>query len=295
MKLLILAIDALDWSLFNKLNCTPFLSFLQMNGLSGELISPEIPLTPASFYEFYLGKSLHLSQNIPDKQLVLTLGDMDISHTIYDDIKRSYKSAIFEMPFLGQLRDLGEVFVSGITWKTEKIREYNQEHRVYPLSFKKYVDGFHYYGSYPTDIFDMENNQILERERLSYIYQILRDCPCEIISIYSRIIDSACHSITKDHVKNKELVQEKLIDLYSFIDTWINVLITEIVKPNIILIFSDHGFNPLEKQGKDWQGHSRHGTYILCGSMMWTGTKTFRTYQVNWIIRDILGINIKNL
>jgi len=166
--------------------------------------------------------------------------------------------------------------------------EYNHEHRAYPPCLKKYVERFHYYRSFGTQLFDMEEDQLLERERLSYIHQILRDHPCDVVSIYSRLIDSACHSVTPKH--EKRLVHEKLVELYSFMDNWVRVLTNEIVKPDAILVFSDHGFNPLKRTGNDWRGHNRQGAYIFYSYGVTHRIKPLRTYQINWVVKDILAL-----
>jgi len=179
--------------------------------------------------------------------------------------------------------------IAGLTY--DEYQDYNREHRTVPFHFyQKYLQGYSFYGQNQCDLFIIPKQYDYELCRFEYMQKILQDHPCDIVATYLRIIDVACHGTqTKDVVNHSKNVFYALYDLYQFVDKWTKILCTEIIHPDIVLIFSDHGFNPMEKQGLDWLAHNYDGTYILHGTNE-QGNKHKRIWQLHWLVKNICGI-----
>ena len=54
-------------------------------------------------------------------------------------------------------------------------------------------------------------------------------------------------------------------------------------------MFSDHGFNPMRKQGPDWRSHSYDGAYILHGIDK-RKKENKRIWQLHHMVKKICGI-----
>lgn len=287
--MLILAIDALDWNLFNKFECTPFLSKLTEKGLSGRLASSPVPLTPIAFGEFYTGQESFIMPNQPMRNIIQATYRINLGKTIFDDLSEKYRVGLIELPCLSKLREIGEFVIAGLTY--DEHQEYNHEYRAIPFHFyQKYLQGYQFYGQIQCDLFIIPKQYNYELRRFEYMQKIIQDHPCDIVATYLRIIDVACHGTKRRDVVNKpKKVALAIHDLYQFIDTWTEILCTKIVNPDIILIFSDHGFNSLKKQGQDWRSHNYDGTYILHGTDQ-QGSENKRIWQLHWLVKNICVI-----
>ena len=189
-KMLILAIDALDWELLSQFKSTPFLTELSQEGLYGRLASSPVPLTPIAFGEFYMGRESFIMPNQSMDRIVKSTYRLDMSYTIFDQLSEKYQVGLIEMPCLGKLRSIGEYIIAGLTYDEDRV--YNEDHRVLPSHYRKYISGYPFYGPVKCDLFNVKEQQDVEYRRFDYINKIVQENPCDIIAIYLRIVDATC-------------------------------------------------------------------------------------------------------
>lgn len=287
---LIVAIDAFDWNLWQELDATPFIDSLVNNGsLYGRLVPPPVPYTPFSFFEFYTGQENRI-QPTKNKFKAIARGALYTPDpNIFADLEHAYDVGILEMPHLGRLRRLGKVWVASFLGST--FDAYNIQVRTHPRSLIKYVEKFPAYRSFLYgQPFTFPIHFHREMSRLLYFRDILTDYPCDLIGTYTRILDEFCHRFPHDINYTEEICEKPLYTIYEFIDSWLKILVTKIVKPDVLLIWSDHGFDPRQEksQKRDWEGHNKNGFYLLHGTN-YHNEEERRIYQLHWLVKELCG------
>lgn len=286
---LIVAIDAFDWELFWELEATPFISsLLKEKSLYGRLVPAPIPYTPFSFFEFYTGQENRTKPTNNKFQTIAKGALYTPDPNIFSDLELLYDVGILELPLLGRLRQLGKVWVASFLGST--YANYNLQVRTHPRTLRKYVERYPpYYSLSFGQNFHYPWHFNREMGRLLYFRAILADYPCNLVGTYIRILDEFCHRFPNEIEVTTEIYEKPLHTLYSFIDSWLEILITQIIKPEVLLLWSDHGFDPRKNQGRDWEAHNHNGFYLLHGTDL-QGEEERRIWQLHWLTKEVCGL-----
>jgi len=253
--------------LINK-GIMPNLKRIIEKGTWGNLISPIPPITPASWTSFFTGVNpgkhrifgFIKDKYIPDKRCYINSTHIKAKKIWQILTETGLSSGIINVPITYPPDKLNGYMISGFP------TPYNPKNYTYPSNLEKEIKKI--VGKYIIDVQvsstpekDKEVYEIIEKiyyalsQRQKAILYLIKNYPTNFTTIVYETPDRLQHLFWKYIDEKNELYKskkakkyrKKILECYEYLDKCIGDILNNLSENSTLILISDHGFGPIEK------------------------------------------------
>lgn len=266
-KIIVIGIDGATWDLIKpwvEKDKLPTFKKLIQEGTWGELESTIPPMTGPAWVSFATGKNpgkhsfYNFMTRIPGKYETKLLNADDIKcKTLWEILSIARKKiAVLNVPVTYPLGKVNGIMISGLLTPSTK------SNFTYPPQFKqKIFDLTPDYKIEEMGYSDSQRELFLNKiisiffQRVKLFKHLFNNEKWDFLMVLFRVTDRVQHYFWKFIDKNHPLYEEEadlkyknaILDIYKKIDEFLNWLLENINNNINVIIMSDHGFGPLQK------------------------------------------------